>query len=232
MGKRYVITDIHGCAKTFRALISKVLKPDPEDHIFLLGDYIDRGPDSRNVFDFVFELLDKGFKITAIRGNHEQFLLNSLDDIFEFETWKSYNGGDTTLSSFGVHDVHEIPDKYLSFMNTLPFYISLKDYYLVHAGFNFRRSDPFEDKMAMINIRNFPVDVRVLNGKKIIHGHTPTKRAIIEKNIANKEALLFNLDAGCVYKKFAGMGNLLALELNDWKLFAMPCIDKVKWRPG
>ena len=75
-GRRWAIPDIHGCAKTFAALIEQ-LKPKPEDQIFLLGDYINRGPDSVGVIDFLLKMREEGFHVYTLRGNHEDMLLDS-----------------------------------------------------------------------------------------------------------------------------------------------------------
>lgn len=224
--KRYVITDIHGCARTFRSLLGK-LRLRPEDHLYLLGDYIDRGPDSKGVLDLIMELSAEGYYVYPLRGNHEQFLLDSISDRYVFDNWAGYNGGHATLKSFGVALVREIPEKYLSFLAALPYYITLDDYYLVHAGFNFDLPDPFGDREAMLFIRDFPVSEKDLGGRKILHGHTPTPLDVIQTKIEEKEALAYNLDNGCVFRHRPGLGHLVALELNAWELFVQPNTEVV-----
>lgn len=211
--------------------MNEQVKPSIKDKIFLLGDYIDRGPGSKDVLDFIFELQKNGNRIYPIRGNHEQFLLDANNDFSEYEHWVEYNGGNTTLSSFGAKKVNDIPHHYLNFMKSLPFYIELEDFYLVHAGFNFLSPAPFEDKMAMLYIRDYPVDRKMLGGRKIIHGHTPTQLERIKENLVDQGSPTINLDAGCVYQRYPGLGNLLALELNSWELYVQPCLDDVAWRP-
>ena len=71
---KYVISDIHGCIRTFEALL-KMLHFSISDELYLLGDYIDRGPDSKSVLDLILSMRNKGYKIAALRGNHEELLL-------------------------------------------------------------------------------------------------------------------------------------------------------------
>lgn len=226
MPRKFVITDIHGCATTFQKLVVEALQLTTDDELFLLGDYIDRGIDSKGVIDFIFDLRDSGHHVHCLRGNHEEFLLLAKDNLREFQHWVVHNGGDTTLKSFGVETVKEIPEQYLRFFSDLPYYFEVGNFLLVHAGFNFNSHAPFEDKAAMIMIRNFKIDYDMLAGRKIIHGHTPTRLAQIRANLEDSDAVEFNLDAGCVYRNVPDLNHLVALELNEWKLTAIPCVDE------
>lgn len=227
MSKRYVIGDIHGCSATFQKLLIKQINPQKEDEIYLLGDYIDRGSDSKGVLDIIFGMRQEGFTLKCLRGNHEQFLLDALKDN-DFEMyWLDNNGGAETLESFGAGSVHDIPQRYIQFIDSLPYFFELPDFFLIHAGFNFEAETPFEDKEAMLMIRNFSVNHQLLKGKSIIHGHTPTPFSQIKATLDNSQAVKINLDAGCVYKSAPDMGYLLALELNTGQLFAERCIDPV-----
>lgn len=227
MTKRYVIADIHGCSATFQKLLREQVKPKKEDEIYLLGDYVDRGPDSKGVLDTIFKMQQEGFTMNCLRGNHEQFLLDALDDN-EFEMhWLDNNGGAEALTSFGVDSVNDIPSNYIQFIKDLPYFFELPDCFLVHAGFNFKAEKPFEDKKAMLMIRNFPVNHPLVEGKRIIHGHTPTPLHKIKAALHDETTVKINLDAGCVYKDAPQMGYLIALELNAWQLLAERCIDPV-----
>lgn len=225
MPRKFVITDIHGCAATFQKLVVETLQLKLDDELYLLGDYIDRGVNSKGVIDFIFDLIESGHQVKCLRGNHEEFLLLARDNLMEFQFWVVNNGGDTTLKSFGVETVKDIPKRYYDFFNELPYYFEVDNFLLVHAGFNFNSHTPFEDKDAMLMIRNFKIDYDMLAGRKIIHGHTPTRLAQIRANIENQKAVEFNLDAGCVYRNVPDLNHLVALELTEWKLTAIPCID-------
>ena len=78
-GRRLVISDIHGCHKTFSALLKKV-QLNRNDQLFLLGDYISRGPNSGKVIDIILDLRYHGFDVFALRGNHEQMVLDCLEN--------------------------------------------------------------------------------------------------------------------------------------------------------
>ena len=79
MPKRWVIPDIHGCAKTVASLVNDLIKPRRFDELFFLGDYVDRGPDSKGVIDFIRELQKTKYNVTALKGNHEDFMVDLYD---------------------------------------------------------------------------------------------------------------------------------------------------------
>ena len=194
---RYAISDIHGCAKTFKALLEKI-NFTKQDELFLLGDYIDRGPDSRGVIDHIWELQDKGFKVNCLRGNHEQMLLDEIDKV---EEW--YNGEQATLASFEVTQNIDIPKKYIEWMNRLEYYFELDDYILVHAGLNFLRKDPLADLREMMWVRRWydQIDYDWLGKRIIVHGHTPTKKSEIEDSLKILDHLpVIDIDSGCYYE--------------------------------
>ena len=74
-GNRYVISDIHGCFITFKQLVEEVIKLNKSDQLCLLGDYVDRGPSTQAVLDYIIELIELGYNIFPLRGNHENDLL-------------------------------------------------------------------------------------------------------------------------------------------------------------
>jgi len=120
---RYVISDIHGCAKTFRVLLKKLKKPNI---IYLLGDYIDRGKDSKGVIDIIMS----NSNMIPIRGNHEQRFLEALENE-KLEKFLS-SGGKATLKSFGVSKIGDVPKKYIEWMKSLKKKLKLSDYKFVH----------------------------------------------------------------------------------------------------
>jgi serine/threonine protein phosphatase 1 len=216
--RRLVFSDIHGCIKTFRALLYETIKITPDDHLFFLGDYIDRGPDSRAVIDEIMKLQMDNYQVKALRGNHEQLLLNSLHDVEHREVWMR-NGGIQTLVSFNVASVHDIPEKYMNFFNALEYYVLLDDFILVHAGLNTAIEDPFSDIYSMLWLRNFIIDPQKVNNRIIVHGHTPTSLSRIKESIAHAHTdYNIVIDNGCVYGIGFERGNLCCLELNDLQL--------------
>ena len=220
--RSFAISDIHGCAHTFDALLSNVIQLKKEDNLYLLGDYIDRGPRSKEVLDIIMRLQQKGYSVSALKGNHEEICLRSFDNSDALRGWL-INGGDATLKSFSVAVPHQIPKQYITFLEGLSYYKELEHYLLVHAGFNFKAADPFEDKESMLWIRNFKVE-----GQKIVvHGHTPTVRHEIEGSILNvAEDKKIDIDNGCVYvSKGSEFGSLCCLQLDNLHLFFQENID-------
>lgn len=206
--RTFIIGDIHGCAKTFRKMVEEEIQLKKEDSLYLLGDYIDRGPDSKGVIDFILELRDAGMQVFTLRGNHEQLLIESVNSPGVERMWLR-NGGDKTLNSFGLESVKEIPAKYGHFfLNTL-FYYETDDFLLVHAGLNCEAEDPLQDKMSMMWSRNFRDENNYLRGKILIHGHTPIPCDLL---LAQKFESPLNLDGGCVYRGLNGKGSLFALD--------------------
>jgi len=209
MRRILAVGDIHGCAKTFRKLLLEGLKIRKSDTLYCIGDYIDRGPDSKGVIDFILELRSKGFKIRTLRGNHEQLMLDSIKGEDDEEQWL-FNGGEETLESFGVTSFREMKPEYQDFFKKTKFYMVNGPYIFVHAGLNFGPEDIFEDRDAMLWVRRFPVDKQKLGDRIIIHGHTP---ASIDDILYPERKDVINIDAGCVYKERPGQGYLVAIDL-------------------
>jgi serine/threonine protein phosphatase 1 len=225
MAKRFVIGDIHGCSKSLKALVENKLQPTKNDMLFFLGDYIDRGPDSKGVIDYILQLQYSGYNVKTLMGNHEHFLLQARTNNALFRSWKRNGGGNKALQSFGVLNPNDLDEKYLHFFETLPSYIVLEDAILVHAGFNCNIENPFNDFITHLYSREVIYNAEVVQHKKIIHGHTPTPFEIIEQQVRSNSVVI-NLDSGCVYFKREGLGNLTSLELNSWQLYNQPNIDQ------
>lgn len=219
--RRYAIPDIHGCAHTFAALLHDVLRIQELDRIYLLGDYTDRGPRSKEVVDQIIALQSNGFAVFPIRGNHDDMLLRACGNLDYFRVWM-LNGGRATLDSFGVEDTCELPLTYRRFFDALPYYLELEDYILVHAGLNFLAEDPFSDKEAMLWTRSREIHPEMVGNKKVLTGHTPVTRDTIRRSIAS---VMIPLDNGCVYATEAQFGTLTALDLDTLSLYFQKNID-------
>ncbi len=219
IGRRLVIPDIHGCITTFSALIDKI-GLTKKDHLFLLGDYIDRGPSSASVLDFIITLQAQGYTIFPIRGNHEQMLLDEID--------KDPDGLKGYLTSFNSLDLWQqngIPITYQKLIKNTYFYIELDDFFLVHAGFNSKIANPLTDFEAMLWIRDFEPIPEKLKNKYVVHGHDPTSLTAI-KNHLNSRSLKLPLDNGCVhFGKFDDMGKLICLNLDTFSLIEQANLD-------
>lgn len=227
MREHWVIPDIHGCAKTLRALVEDMIKPSKHDWLYFLGDYIDRGPGSKEVIDYLIYLQREDYSLRLLMGNHEDYLIKAYDEEFKLKKilgfrqknlkkkeWV-FHGGKQTLESFKIHDLRRFPVEYIEWMRNLEYYIELDHFFLVHAGFNFRNGDPFSDKNSMLWIRDYEIDSSKVANKRIVHGHVPVSLEFIDLSIRNKSYKFIDLDNGCYMTKKDGFGNLIALELNS-----------------
>jgi serine/threonine protein phosphatase 1 len=225
---RYAIGDIHGCIKTIESLINRIVINDNNPTFYSVGDLIDRGPNAKAVLDFLMDL-KKNYPVQIVRGNHEEMMLNALS--LGSENW-FFNGAENTLRSFqsnvnisGMKLQNIIPQKYIDFIRSLPYYIDVEDYLIVHAGFNFSAPNPFDDTEAMLWTRIEENDFQYTQGKKIIHGHTPIPFQQIKMNIQNAKNNIYNIDSGCVYIKFNDLGTLTALNMDTLELIYTKNVD-------
>jgi serine/threonine protein phosphatase 1 len=221
MERLFAISDIHGCFKPFHELIINTIKLTRSDNLILLGDYIDRGDQSKEVIDFIIYLREKGFNITALVGNHEAMLINSYYDNGMLPLWLM-NGGMSTILSFGLNDIREIDDHYLEFFKSLEYYKIVQNFVFVHAGFDDTATDPFSDKQSMLWECRLSYNNPSLSEKTVIHGHRPKQISYIKKLIAARSKVI-PVDTGCVYGKESGYGLLSALEVGKMTLYSVPC---------
>lgn len=212
MERTFGIGDIHGCSKTFEKLLFHKIKIEKTDQLFCIGDYIDRGENSKAVIDLILQLRQEGYHVSTLRGNHEQMLLDCVTDPTAYDLWIR-NGGAQTLLSFGINTLETLPEKYLSFFKDTQFYIETPEYIFVHAGLNFYLKNIFQDKEAMLWIRDFSSWQPALENRLLIHGHTP--RSL--KYILNQKGNCIDIDGGCVYNYLPRFGNLVAIDLNERK---------------
>jgi len=233
MKNRWIIPDIHGSLKTLQALINYMIVPKKDDELFFLGDFIDRGPDSKGVIDYVMEL-EKKHKVDYLVGNHEFFCIKSFEEdskrrLFSLKPyiqreWETY-GGKETLKSFGVKRPKDIPQMYIDWMNKGKYFIETEKYVLVHAGMNFNIDNPFEDTYAMMWARDFKVEPEKIHGKKLIHGHVAIELEFIDMMIKNNSSTFIPLDNGIYYKDRVGYGNLVAFNIDTNELVIQPNAD-------
>ena len=237
MSKRWVIPDSHGCIKTLRALIEYRVIPSKQDQLYFLGDYIDRGPDSKGIIDYLIMLKEEGYNMYCLKGNHEENLVK----VYEWEQenkgfWTRFKrniylsqwmqfGGMATMNSFGIKDLKDFPPDYIEWLDKLDYYYEVDDYLLIHAGLNFEIDNPLDDKYAMLWKREFKIIPEKINHKKIIHGHVPISLDFIKHQIEKEDSLYIDLDNGVYVKDTEGMGNLCAFELGSKQLLVQGNID-------
>lgn len=224
--RELAISDIHGCNNTFEALLDQIAF-SKSDVLYLLGDYVDRGPDSKGVIDRIWALQQDGYQIKCLKGNHEELVLRAASGNFTYlEKWLKTDGKDT-INSFGVEACADIPKKYLDWMEALPYFFEAGNYLLVHAGLDFSLEDPLSDTSEMCWLRHWHPGIRYewLRGRIIVHGHTPITRDDLEMQHKNMQALQYlDIDAGCVYDdprhwRSEGLGHLCAFDMTNQRLY-------------
>lgn len=181
----FVVGDVHGYIKPLAALFDEI-KPARQDTVVMLGDYIDRGPDSKKTLQFLKKQAKKCNLIT-LRGNHEDILLHILEDelyaMANTEDWLSW-GGAETLASFNVKWPYQLPGWVYNFLKQCPLYYETENNIFVHA--NFDPETPLSDQdpdmlcwQRVFSTFDYP---RHYSGKMGYVGHTAQKSGqILEK---------------------------------------------------
>ncbi|WP_075591257.1 metallophosphoesterase family protein [Labilibacter marinus] len=219
MKRLFAIGDIHGCFDSLLELVENQIQLDKNDKLVLLGDYIDRGNKSKEVIDYIIDLQEKDFDIISLIGNHEMLLLETLEDEKNKSKWIQ-NGAAETLKSFEIKSIKEISQKYLDFFKSLQNYYSFEEFLFVHAGFNDKVVNPFQDTYSMIWKSQATYSNPLLSDKIIVHGHRPITIKHCKKQL-DENAQVINIDTGCVYKEKVGYGKLTAIELYSKMLFSI-----------
>jgi serine/threonine protein phosphatase 1 len=207
----FIVGDIHGCLDPLKRMMDKIDWRPEEDGLIFLGDYIDRGVDSKGVVDYIIEISNSSPLVQCLMGNHENILLDFLSS--GDPRLLLLNGGITTLESYQVEEKGEkealIPQEHVAFFESLFLYIELDEYYVVHAGF---RPGVEVEKQAtedLIWIREPFIFSDYDFGKKVIFGHTPLAEPLVMDN-------KIGLDTGAVY------GNkLTCLEIPRMKFYTV-----------
>ncbi|MGX8010500.1 metallophosphoesterase family protein [Mesorhizobium sp. ORM8.1] len=187
----YAIGDVHGCHDELRALEQKIVLDAQQFRgrkvIIMLGDYIDRGPNSRRVIEHLMAPAPKGFLRVCLAGNHEVALLNYLDGYLSREPWLGY-GGRETLFSYGVDPgrlaslyasgeidarIREaIPASHVDFLRTLPIMVCSEQFVFVHAGIRPGVTLEAQDEDDLLNIREAFFQAAHRLDRWVVHGHT------------------------------------------------------------
>ncbi|MEO1258146.1 MAG: metallophosphoesterase family protein [Bacteroidota bacterium] len=227
--RKFAISDIHGCFLSFEALLEKIALTTA-DELYFLGDYIDRGPDSKKVIDKILELKANGHSAICLAGNHDFALLDAKTDRRFYSQWYNGWGGKQTLEGFGVQSINQIEGKYIDFFNSLEMVCEVDDFILVHAGLDFNLNDPLKPDINMLYLRNWydQINFDWLGNRKIIHGHTPVKKMRIEFMLERLDQdQVLDIDGGCFAKHLTGKGYLCAFEMVNRELFFQKNIDDV-----
>jgi len=211
MGRIFAVGDIHGCLDQLKEMISLLDIDRNQDTLVFIGDYIDRGPDSKGVLDFILELKKEMKTVVCLRGNHEEMF---LDFYLEQKNGPLFllNGGRNTLSSYRMKKTDQgyaarLPDAHLHFLKTLPLYFEAGNFLFVHAGLRpgipLKKQDPHDllwirDEFFLSHA-DFP--------KVVVFGHTPFPRPFLMEN-------KIGIDTGAVYG-----GQLTCVRLPDGRFY-------------
>jgi serine/threonine protein phosphatase 1 len=162
-----VFGDIHGSIGALRRLIAR-LKITSADTLIFLGDYIDRGENSREVLDFLMDL-EQQFRCVFLKGNHEELFLIAYDgDETDWGSWLS-NGGLKTLQDF---DSILPPERYLDWLRSLQLSYETETHYFVHAGLVPGKSPAESSDSDRLWIREPFLSSTYDWGKVVVFGHT------------------------------------------------------------
>jgi predicted MPP superfamily phosphohydrolase len=178
MPRTYALSDIHGCLNKLLGLVARCRNDARDDaaRFVFLGDYIDRGPDSRGVIEYLIDLKSRQpADVVCLCGNHEDLALSAIDDPGEIDQWVVANGGDKTLRSYDVTAPPEMPASHVEWMRALPTHHDDGRRFFVHAGIDPSRPLDRQDRHDLLWMREpFLSDPRDY-GRFIVHGHTPQR---------------------------------------------------------
>ena len=194
MKRIFAIGDIHGCYDRLKKLMAKIPIDFSHDTLVFIGDYIDRGPHSVEVVDYLIRLQSRIPQVVFIKGNHEDM----LDKFISGADRYTYllNGGQQTLDSYltkpAQSDSFPIPPDHMAFFKSLRLFYETDKFIFVHAGL--RPRVPLESQKTedLLWIRDKFITTRYDFGKRVIFGHTPLKKPLVEPN-------KIGIDTGAVY---------------------------------
>lgn len=221
MIRTFAISDIHGCLKQFKALIKKIgLKP--EDTLILMGDYIDRGEDSKGVLDYIIEL-KKEFNVITLLGNHDAMMrdvflsTNQAKREWAAGVWIQ-NGGIKTLESYGLDvesiyiqhtDLPESLVEHLWLIRDMPQYYITDTHIFVHSTPRQDEAIEAQNEMELMwrrpSVEDRRGDYKHISGKTVISGHTAQQGRPVMLSDYN-----ILIDTGCFFT-----GVLTAIEICD-----------------
>lgn len=209
MKKIFAIGDIHGCYDRLKALMEKIPIDCSRDALVFIGDYIDRGPHSVEVVDYLIQLKNRFPEVIFLKGNHEDM----LDKFLNGSDRSTYllNGGQQTLDSYLTKPVQSesfpIPSDHMEFFKSLRLFYETEEFIFVHAGLRPRVPLESQNTEDLLWIRDKFVSTKYDFGKRVIFGHTPLKKPLVEPN-------KIGIDTGAVY------GNALTcIQLPDLVFF-------------
>lgn len=216
-GRTIAIGDVHGCAAALATLLS-ALDLQPDDIVIVLGDYVDRGPDSKGVIDQLLAVSDR-CTLVPLMGNHEEMFLDNLSHPHQPDAWLMY-GGQATLDSYGPGtQLFDVPSEHVTFLRNCRNYLETETHFFVHANYTFDL--PLRDQ-HVYTLRWMSLKQNVpqphTSGKTAIVGHTAQRSGKI-------------LDLGhlkCIDTHCYGGGWLTALDVISGKVWQADMSGKLR----
>jgi len=230
----YAIGDIHGRADLLEALLRQIdadctLYPSSRPIVVFLGDYIDRGPASRQVLDLLLGC-QRTKEAVFLRGNHDNFVRRFLSSPAVLDEWRLYGGLETLVSyglkpsiNPGVPEQRQLakelekstPERHLEFLDSLNLSFNCGDFLFVHAGIRPGVSIRKQKEEDLLWIREEFLSCEQRFEKFVVHGHTPVRAPDIRSN-------RINIDTGA----FA-TGRLTCIVIEGAAI--VPLIDVREW---
>jgi serine/threonine protein phosphatase 1 len=206
-GRLIAIGDIHGCSAALEQLLGQIL-PTPTDTIVTIGDYIDRGPDSKGVLDRLLTL-KRQCRLIMLLGNHEQMLFSARSSHEMFQRWQNY-GGAETLASYHADDLHGMPVEHHWLLDSCRLHYETDTHFFIHANYDPRLPLSEQNEDTALSLSLFErIPGTHMSGKTAIVGHTEQKSGQI-------------LDLGylkCIDTNCHGGGYLTALEVQTGQVW-------------
>jgi len=172
-GRLIAIGDIHGHAKALGALV-EILGISAEDTLVTLGDYVDRGPDTKGVLDLLIALKGR-CQLIPLMGNHEEMMLGAREGRSDFAFWVKF-GGDAAMDSYGPgRTTSLVPREHWEFLRSLPSCYEADGHFFAHA--NYAANQPWNQQSSQVLLWLDLTDLpgRHYSGKVAVVGHTPQK---------------------------------------------------------
>jgi len=212
--KIFAVGDIHGCCRKLASLIERLPLDRDRDFLIFLGDYIDRGPESREVIEYLLKLRGEVRNAVFLLGNHEHALLeySRTGDVDYLRTLRSI-GVESTLKSYSdspvrfLSDLSFLPSEHIRFLETLRLYFKLDGYLFIHAG-----TIPGEDLDhcpldRLLTVRERFLKYEGASNEVTVFGHTRFETPFVTPD-------KIGIDTGAAY------GNLLtAVELPAMRFY-------------
>jgi serine/threonine protein phosphatase 1 len=190
------VGDVHGSLRQLRKLIPACRRRSQGRPVtfVLLGDYIDRGPESAGVMRYLIALqAELPDRVIALKGNHESMALDVIDGSIPADHWLS-QGGTETLQSYRAESARQLPHAHIEWLRSLPMSYDDGRRFFVHAGIDPQRPLDAQRDHDLLWIREPFLSDRRDHGRLIVHGHTP-----LTSGAPDLRTNRLNLDTGAVF---------------------------------